>query len=131
MGNVKLYMKEQPMLELLQAVPTGRTMHPRDFQERMRMAPLEPSTGPEVVDWYLQERLDIKREIAFQTTIAVRLLESPDSPRQAVKMFSQHFYSPLLNDLNAIETHLINGESDQALRHLDALRAHLCGQIYG
>lgn len=131
MGNVKLHMKEQPMLELLQAIPTGRHMYPRDFQQRMLGMPMEPSKGPEVVDWYFQERADLKQEIAFQTTIAVRLLDSPDSPRQAVKMFSQYFYSPLLNDLNAIETHLINGESDQALRHLDALRAHLCGQIYG
>jgi len=131
MPNIKLHMKEQPMLELLQHIPTGRHMYPRDFHERMMGMPVEPSRGPEITDWYFSERIGPKPEICFQTTIAVRLLDSPDSPRQTAKMFSQYFYSPLLNDLNAIETHLINGDTSLALQHLDALRAHLCGQVYG
>ena len=130
MANVKLHIKEQPVLELLQPYLTGRRMYV-DFDDFIRQAPIEPSRHPEIMDWKVHETFEERNEVVMRLTMGVRLYKNGALERDAYRSFSQYLYAPLLDDLNAIEGLILDGNSRQALAHLDALKAHLCGMSYG
>lgn len=145
---VKLHAKENPIVKKLEALDTGRRY--ADEQDFYHNRPLRPTKEPEIASWAMHHEMNVattRPEIAYRITLAVVMPQSEFDisamnnsnhhihghyyALPAAQKFSQYLYSPILNDLNEI-THLIeSGQSHQAVCHLDALKAFLCGEIYG
>lgn len=128
MRYVQLKARENPIASLLRGIRTGRSY--ASYHDM----PLEVSKGIELyrADSFCEaSAFKVFPEISYEITLGVRLKDNGHASEVATRMFSQHLYSPILDDLSTIEMLLLDGDREQALNHLNALKHFLIGSSYG
>lgn len=138
MGNVKLHTRENPVIAKLNKIDTHRVIPEEDYYQSR---PLRASWEPEVSECFLRAedcQYTMRREVACRVTMAVVLKDRGNEIRgwdgalyEASKQFAQFLYSPLLDDLAKIEHLIYQGQKEDALDYIHALKYQLIGEIHG